>query len=139
MAPHAMNKMRTVMFLLVGGVFLFAGVSKALDPAAFALAIYHYKVLPWKSSAVLALYLPYLEIVSAGGLLFRSTRQAALVVILLMTVLFTAALISAAVRGLDISCGCFGTATTNLSAAIFKNCLLTVATLALLRKQIDRS
>ena len=51
-----------VVDLIVGGIFVYAGVSKVLDPAQFANDIDNYKTLPWFVSVRLAFYLPWLEI-----------------------------------------------------------------------------
>ena len=36
-----------VVDLIVGGIFVYAGVSKVLDPAQFANDVDNYKTLPW--------------------------------------------------------------------------------------------
>lgn len=94
--------------LLVAGVFGYAGASKLLDPAAFAASIDAFRLVPSAVAAVLAVFLPWLEIIVAVALLWRRTRDAAAWLITLMLVAFTAALVTAAFRGLDVSCGCFG-------------------------------
>ena len=94
---------------LVGGVFLYAGVSKAGDPVGFAEAVRNYRILPGVWPALLVgVILPWIEIL-AGGLLILGVwvRPASIVVTGLMAV-FVGALISVVVRGIDISCGCFG-------------------------------
>ena len=115
---------RRLLLLSVGGVFLFAGISKALDPGAFALAITRYRLVPWWFAVALALYLPFLEIIAASALAFRSTRPPALFVLLLLTLIFTAALGWAELRHLDISCGCLGQSPTGLRFALLRNSLL---------------
>ncbi len=93
--------------LLLGGLFLYAGVVKAQDVVAFAGNIAAYQLLPYQANYLLAATLPYIEIIAALLLLSgRRVRPAALLCALL-TLVFIAALLSAWYRGLDISCGCF--------------------------------
>ena len=57
--------------LIVGGIFIYAGVIKILDPVQFANDIDNYKSLPWFISVRLAFYLPWLEILCGLALIFR--------------------------------------------------------------------
>jgi uncharacterized membrane protein YphA (DoxX/SURF4 family) len=92
----------------VGGIFVYAGILKALDPAQFAADIANFRLLPWPECAALALYLPWLEIVCGAALIVRRLRVAAALVLSALCVVFLVALASAKARGLDIACGCFG-------------------------------
>ena len=103
------------MDLLVGGIFIYAGVIKAIDPLRFAIDIDNYKMLPWPVSVALAFYLPWLEIFCALGLVFRFFYRGALAILSASIVVFTLATIAAKVRGLDITCGCFGHASQHWS------------------------
>lgn len=94
---------------VVGGVFIVAGVLKAMQPAAFAGDIENYQLVPHVASVALSLFLPYLEIVCGAALVARRLDRGALVLIATMLVVFIAALAAAWWRGLDIACGCFGT------------------------------
>jgi len=94
---------------LLAGLYLLSGVEKVLNPASFAEAIHHYRLLPWPLSAGLSLYLPWFELVLAISLLLRGCRRTALVLSSLLLLVFSVALTSALARGLDIRCGCFGT------------------------------
>ncbi len=93
--------------LTLGMVFLVASIEKVADPAAFASSINNYKLLSPAVSMALASTLPWVELLCAIALLFGvGARGSALLVSLLLAV-FTVAVISALMRGLDISCGCF--------------------------------
>jgi hypothetical protein len=48
--------------VIIGGIFIYAGAIKVLDPVQFATDIDNYKILPWMISVGLAFYLPWLEI-----------------------------------------------------------------------------
>ena len=117
----------------VAGIFIYAGALKAIDPVQFASDIDNYKILPWPISVALAFYLPWLEIFCALGLAFRFLYRGALSIITLSVVVFTLAIIAAKVRGLDITCGCFGHASQNWSfpAHLVTNLAILAALLAL--------
>src|SRR6266480_4971021 len=109
------NILWRIVDLIVAGVFIYAGAIKALDPVQFASDIDNYKILPWPISVALAFYLPWLEIFCAVGLVFRFFYRGALSILSASIVVFTLATIAAKVRGLDITCGCFGHASQHWS------------------------
>jgi hypothetical protein len=92
--------------LLLAGVFLWSGISKALAPGEFAAIIEAYGLLPEALATPTALLLILLELVAAGGLLFE--KRGALALISLLMLLFLLVLGYAIALGLDIDCGCFG-------------------------------
>lgn len=94
--------------LVLAGLFLYAGVLKALAPAAFAADIANFRLLPLFASGLLAVYLPWLELLAAGALFFRRWRAGAALVLAFLGAVFLGALALARIRGLDITCGCFG-------------------------------
>jgi len=104
-----------ILDFVLAGIFIYAGVVKAIDPVQFASDIDNFKILPWPVSVALAFYLPWLEIFSALGLVFRFLYRGALSILTASIVVFTLAIIAAKVRGLDITCGCFGHASQHWS------------------------
>jgi len=103
---------------IIAAVFLYAGVVKILDPAAFAVDINNYRLMPYPVAGMTAAVLPWLEVMCAGLLVSgRWMRGAALILVALNTV-FLLAILSAMVRGLDISCGCFGSGPESSSVGI---------------------
>ena len=102
-----------ILDLIVGGIFIYAGVIKALDPVQFANDIDNYKTLPWFISVRLAFYLPWLEIVCGLTLIFRFLYRGGLSILTALILIFVGATIAAKARGLDITCGCFGHASKN--------------------------
>jgi putative oxidoreductase len=111
--------------LLVGALFIFAGVTKMvdfqpfrfLDPMDFARDIDNYKILPWWMNVQLALYLPWLEIICGLALVLRRLYSGALALLLALLVVFIGASFAAKARGIDITCGCFGHVSDQLSFA----------------------
>jgi len=92
----------------------------------FIFAIERYQLLPWKVCAAIAIYLPWLELLSGICLFLKSLERGALALITLLLSIFTLALCSALVRGLSIDCGCFGHAfiSTGTIVPILRNLLL---------------
>ncbi|MEY2564499.1 MAG: hypothetical protein QOH88_2692 [Verrucomicrobiota bacterium] len=103
--------------IVIGALFIYAGVLKAWDPVRFAGDIENYHILPWAVNVRLAFYLPWLEILCGLALIFRRLYSGALALVLALMLVFIGATIAAKVRGLDISCGCFGHASDQLSFA----------------------
>ena len=101
--------------VIVGGIFIYAGVIKMLDPVQFANDIDNYKTLPWFFSVRLAFYLPWLEIFCGLAVIFRFLYRGGLSILMALIALFIAATIAARARGLDITCGCFGHASQHWS------------------------
>jgi uncharacterized membrane protein YphA (DoxX/SURF4 family) len=133
--PRTSTIIWRILDFVVAGIFIFAGLTKIVDldhllahlqqlqfasaladlrnlslanPAEFASDIDNFKILPWAVSVALAFYLPWLEVFCAVGLLFRFLYRGALVVLITLIVVFTLAITAAKLRGLDITCGCFG-------------------------------
>lgn len=98
--------------LTVAGLLGFAGLSKLGDPESFALALSHYRLLPRQALQPVAYLLPPLEILSAVALLFSAWRRAGWWIAAALFTVFAGAVASAVLRGLDVSCGCFGGDTT---------------------------
>jgi uncharacterized membrane protein YphA (DoxX/SURF4 family) len=96
--------------LVVGGVFLFAGVHKLLAPDAFAQDIANYQVFPHWTWNLAAAIVPIAEVLGALALLTDFKRRAAAIVLGALNVAFSALIVSVIWRGIDLSCGCFGAA-----------------------------
>ena len=102
-----------VVDLILGGVFIYAGAIKVLDPVQFANDIDNYKILPWTIGVGLAFYLPWLEMFCGLALIVRRLYLGGLSILTALTSIFIVATIAAKVRGIDITCGCFGHASKN--------------------------
>lgn len=106
-----------VLDFAIGGIFIYAGVVKALGPNQFAGDIHNYQLLPWTVSVRLAFYLPWLEILCGIAVIVRRLYAGALAILLALIVIFIGANVIAKMRGLDVKCGCFGHASDNLGFA----------------------
>ena len=134
--------LRRTVDLIVGGIFIYAGVLKMLSPVRFAGDIDNYKILPWTVGVALAFYLPWLEIFCGVALVVRFLYRGALSILTALILVFIIATVAAKVRGLDITCGCFGHTSQHwsFSAHIAIDLLLLVALIGLWsRKSVRRS
>jgi uncharacterized membrane protein YphA (DoxX/SURF4 family) len=125
--------------LLLGGLFVYAGLQKLREPAQFAEEIANYQLLP-ALAPLLAATLPCIEVVVGGVLLggARSWRRAAAATVALLSLVFTVAVSQALARGINIECGCFGTGGGPLSLlTVLRDVALTVASLLLVRLDRD--
>lgn len=127
-----MKAINIIVRLIVGCVFIFAGTvkiwnvqiktahqghdiavkvsaSNVPDYGTFATDVTNYRVPPRALSNLVAITLPWIEVL-AGALLVLGiwARPSALVTTCLMVV-FLLAIGQAVTRGLNINCGCFGT------------------------------
>lgn len=114
----------------VGALFIYAGALKAWDPVRFASDIENYHLIPWSMSVRMAFYLPWLEMFCGAALVFRRIERGATAILSALMIVFIGASLIAKARGLDVTCGCFGAASNQLSFAW--HMLLDFAILALL-------
>jgi uncharacterized membrane protein YphA (DoxX/SURF4 family) len=125
--------------LLVGGVFVVAGVLKVPDPAAAVRAVRAYRLLPEMLVGPVAFGLPVVEIAVGLALLAGVFVRTAAIASAVLLVVFLAAVGSAWARGLQIDCGCFGnggqvpTGETAYPAEILRDTALLLVALALAR------
>lgn len=95
--------------LVLGGVFLVAGITKALDRGGLAASIRTYELgLPEWFVSLLAYGLPYLEILVGLYLIAGLFTKVSAWATNAMMGVFILALLQGALRGLEIDCGCFG-------------------------------
>ena len=90
----------------LGGVFIYAGSIKLLEPKTFAVLIEAYGIVPESLLMPLSIVLPAIEVAAGIGLLFDI--EGSLSVITGLLVLFIAILGYGIWMGLDVDCGCFG-------------------------------
>jgi uncharacterized membrane protein YphA (DoxX/SURF4 family) len=94
--------------LVVGGVWVVAGVLKLPDPAENVRAVRAYQLLPEAFVPLVGHALPLLEVVVGGCLLLGLLTRVSAVLSTVMLVAFVVGIASAWARGLQIECGCFG-------------------------------
>lgn len=94
--------------VLVGTVWVVAGVLKLPDPHENVRVVRAYGLLPERVVPVVGHGLPVLEILVGLCLLLGLLTRAAAAVSALLLVAFVVGVASAWARGLSIECGCFG-------------------------------
>ena len=97
--------------LAVAAIFLGACVAKIRDPAAFALAVNSYRILPGEFVNLVAIVLPWIELTTGLAVLLAPPRPraAGAAIIAAMLAVFTIAISLNLARGIEASCGCFST------------------------------
>jgi len=100
--------------LVLGVIFVLASVDKILHPAAFAEAVYNYKILPDVLINLTAIILPWLELILGVCLIIGVWLPGSLFLSNILLVAFFGSLLFNIARGLDIHCGCFSTSTEEL-------------------------
>lgn len=118
------NTLLWTLRIVLASTFIYAGFIKFLNPAEFFNDISNYRILPNFATYISAYFLPPFEIILALILLTRKYRNISLLCISALLLIFILALASTIFRGLDISCGCFGNASSSPEYAIFKNIIL---------------
>lgn len=93
--------------LIVGAVFIYASLDKIMYPEAFAKAVSNYRILPGSLINIVALFLPWLELLTGAALILGTKVEGASFIISGMLVVFLIAVTATLIRGISIDCGCF--------------------------------
>jgi uncharacterized membrane protein YphA (DoxX/SURF4 family) len=93
--------------MILGAVFMYASFDKLANAQAFADVISNYKMLPVQLVNPLAIFLPWVELITGLFLITGKWVKGSLLIYTTLLVIFIIALAQALLRGLDISCGCF--------------------------------
>ncbi len=93
----------------LGVVLIVASLDKIQHPEAFAQNIANYRILPYPFIPGMAIFLPWLEIVTGSLLVLGMWTEASAALACGLLLVFILAISQALVRNLDISCGCFDT------------------------------
>jgi uncharacterized membrane protein YphA (DoxX/SURF4 family) len=92
----------------LGIVFLGAGVLKGLQPVQTVLGVGAYDLLPPPVALFGATMLPGLEIAVGAALLAGFLTRGATTMAVCLSLVFSVFVVSAWMRGIDVTCGCFG-------------------------------
>ena len=82
---------------------------KIIDPYTFAADIRNYQIIPEMFSNILALILPWMELLCGLFLLLGICTRSSALLIASMLIVFIVAISLAMIRGLNIDCGCYHT------------------------------
>jgi putative oxidoreductase len=94
--------------IIVGGVFIWAGALKVADPLGFAQSIKNYQVVSPAPAFLIAIVLPWAEVLSGAFLIIGVFKRSSALLISLLLIGFIGLVALALARGIDTSCGCFG-------------------------------
>ncbi|MFQ5452559.1 MAG: MauE/DoxX family redox-associated membrane protein [Candidatus Zixiibacteriota bacterium] len=106
-----------VVRLAVGITFIYASYYKIIEPFSFAKSIWYYHIVPGNLINLMALILPWLELLCGLGLIFGVLYRGSVLIVNLMTIMFIIALLTAIGRGISIDCGCFKASQTSSESA----------------------
>ena len=130
--------LETVSRIGLGALFLYSAVAKINDPGVFADSVERYQMLPGFLLGIFALTMPMLELLAGLALLFTKWQREASLLISFMLTMFIIALTQALVRGLEISCGCFGVPSVGgreeILIALIRDVILIVPSIWLTRR-----
>ena len=111
--------------ILLGGVFIYAGVLKGLDVDMFAVQVAAYQLLPSQWNIIVAAILPFVELIVGLHLVFNRWARASALVVFGLCGTYMVVLTSVYLRGMAIDCGCFGPQDNSTPLqAIVRNLLL---------------
>ncbi|MBF0505436.1 MAG: DoxX family membrane protein [Nitrospirae bacterium] len=119
--------------VVIGTVFIYAGIVKLLDIKAFAHKIEQYDMVPDELLPVAAVALPVFETIAGLGLIFDIPGS--LIAISSLLILFIAVLGYGILNDLDVDCGCFSQVEIanrgNLRQALYRDLFMVAAVLFL--------
>lgn len=99
-----------------GAVLLLAGVLKTGDAAAFGRLIEGYQLVPRALVPAVAVAVPWLEVITGVFLIANRFRLGAAALACGFSAAFLVAGLSVLARGIETTCGCFGSWSGNVGA-----------------------
>ena len=94
--------------VVVGGVWLWAGLLKLPDPETSITAVRAYQLLPTPAAELVGRGLPIVEVLVGACLVLGLITRASGVLSAVLQVAFIVGIASVWARGISIDCGCFG-------------------------------
>ncbi len=106
--------------VILGTVFIIAGIMKMSDPYGFAIAIFSYKLFPLFSINLIAIVVPFIELVVGITLLLQIYPVTSVFIINSLLIIFIISISINLLRGQEFDCGCFSflSSSENRSSAI---------------------
>ncbi|MEM7755251.1 MAG: MauE/DoxX family redox-associated membrane protein [Planctomycetota bacterium] len=106
-----MSVLALALRLALGGLFVFAGGLKVLNPQSFSESVRAFKILPDDASHLIlsvTFTLPWVEVLAGLAVLLGFWTRAAAATLAAASLVFVGGLISVVLRGLNTPCACFG-------------------------------
>jgi uncharacterized membrane protein YphA (DoxX/SURF4 family) len=111
-------RLQLIVRLLLGLMFVYASLDKIADPAGFAQIVYQWQILGPVASNLVAVTLPWVELVAGLLLIVGVWKRDAAAVVAVMLVVFIVAAVVVLARGIDVdNCGCTSVAATSAAHA----------------------
>ena len=111
-------RLQLVVRLLVGLMFVYASLDKIADPAAFARIVYQWQTVGPIPSNLVAVTLPWIELLAGLLLIVGIWRREAAAVVAVLLIVFIVAAVGVLVRGIDVdNCGCTSVAAATTAPA----------------------
>jgi len=104
--------------LILGGIFVYASIDKIAHPDQFAEIVYNYKLMPGMAVNVMAIVLPWVELLAGLFLILGIWVKDSAAILGALLVVFIGAIGINLARGLDFDCGCFSTAGGHKNSSI---------------------
>ena len=95
--------------IVAGVLLIWASLAKLGDLGRFAEQVHNFRILPLAAENLVAMTLPWVELVAGLALVLAIRDRSAAAVAVALFGVFTLAVLAAVARGLDFECGCFGT------------------------------
>ncbi len=93
--------------IVLGLLFVAAALPKVVDPPSFAHMIYNYRIVPASLVNIMALVMPWVELLAGMALILGLWRRSANALMAILLVIFIVAITINLARGNVIDCGCF--------------------------------
>ena len=102
---------------ILGLTFIYASFHKIVSPADFAKIVYGYDLFPEIFINLIAITLPYLELMAGLALIIGVYPRSAAIVINGLLLAFIAVLTINLIRGHEFDCGCFSAGQSGYSSS----------------------
>jgi uncharacterized membrane protein YphA (DoxX/SURF4 family) len=103
---------------ILGITFIYASYHKILVPAEFAKIIYGYDLFPGNLINLIAIVLPFVELVCGIALILGVFSRSATLIVSAMLVGFIIILSINLIRGHEFDCGCFSSVETRFAGSV---------------------
>jgi uncharacterized membrane protein YphA (DoxX/SURF4 family) len=114
----------------LGCMFLYSSLPKIRQPYDFLSSVYKYELVGPKLGLLIAMVLPWIELMVGVCLLGGIFVGGALLVSIVMGAMFTFVVDSALYRDLEISCGCFSAAGAIGYDTLIRACAIMLVSIA---------
>jgi uncharacterized membrane protein YphA (DoxX/SURF4 family) len=102
---------------ILGLTFIYASIDKILSPADFARIVYGYDLFPHVSINLIAIIIPFLQLIAGLALIGGIYPRSAAIIIVVLLFAFVTVLTINLVRGHEFDCGCFSAGQSGYSSS----------------------